>query len=445
MGIRRAIGEKTRCGLLCWVVFFFLGSFEPVYSASSVSSQEATEALNLLVQQFLLSNSEQQSQTFLKEILGHQGASIRRLEKLIRSGGLYPPDPPVGSLHHSINVGGHAMSYALYVPKSYNPASSYPLVVCLHGAGFVGDAYIERWVSRLEEKMLILCPTIGAGAWWSSLGEALVMRALESVLLKYHVDPDRIFLTGMSNGGIGAYLVGIFHSDRFAAIAPMAAGIPDEIFPYLKNFSTTGLYIIHGEKDQVMPVALSRKVSNYLKNEAIPHTYREHDKEHPMAGGHFFPKDELPALIDWLHRQQRISDPAKVVSVRDKTHLMPYFWTEINETSGKIADIQRSIFENEDVELVKAGAFPFLIAEVEGNHVRIDSSRVKKATLFFNDRLIDFSKSVIITAKGRTLFEGKLTESTAFLLGEAKRRKDRNSFYTASVEIDLPEAAPKGK
>ncbi len=419
------------------------------FSAQAIALSQAADIpvvkevegdLNLFVQQYLFSQDEKQREVLLKQILAHKETTIEKLEDLIRNGALYPPDPAVGSLHESITVRSHEMNYALYVPENYDPKSTYPLIVCLHGAGFDGGSYIDRWKTRLGEKSLLLCPTIGAGAWWSPQGEALVMASVDAVMSKYRIDPDRIFLTGMSNGGIGTYLVGIFHSDRFSAFAPMAGGIPEEIFPYLKNFSTAGIYIIHGEKDGVMPVDMSRKVSTFLKKAEIPHTFREHNQEHPMAGGHFFPREELPALVDWFNQQKRIADPAKLLSVRDKVHLAPYYWTEINETEGEVADLQQSIFDNTAIELVREGVFPTLKGEIEGNTVRIESKRIKKLTLFFNNRLVDFSKPVFISVNGIKRFEGKLKANPAFLLKEANRRKDRVSFYTASVTLDLSAA-----
>ncbi|MBN4054540.1 prolyl oligopeptidase family serine peptidase, partial [Nitrospira defluvii] len=437
---------QMKVNIFLWTTLVFLTLFHLIATAQAEVSktQAKTENdLNPLVQQYLLSEDEKQAEALLKEILAHKEASIGKLEALIREGQLYPPDPPVGAQNLSITVRKIPMDYALYVPENYDLDRAYPLIVCLHGAGFVGDSYLDRWKTRLGEKNLLLCPTMSAGAWWSSQGEALVMAAVEEVASKYRIDRDRIFLTGMSNGGIGVYLVGIFHSDRFSAISPMASGIPKEIFPYLKNFSLSGIYIIHGAKDQVMPVRLSRDVSAYLKSEKIVHIYREHDIEHPIAGGHFFPREELPALVDWFQNQRRIADPVKIVSVRDRIHLNPYYWTEIEETEGAIANIQKSILSNQEVELVRSGSFPSLVAEIDGNHVRVTTRRVKKATFYFNNRLIDFLKPVIVTANGQKVFEGKLNESPEFLLKEAKRRGDRVSFYSAAVTVDINESHSK--
>ncbi len=406
---------------------------------SGKSEDAQVDELNLAVQQFLYSNDAAQSDALLKEILALPDLKISRLEEAIKEGTLYPPEPATGALHKSIEVAGYEMSYAMHVPKNYNSKKRYPLIVCLHGAGFVGDSYIDRWKSRLGENAILVCPTISGGAWWSAQGEKLVLAVIDAVAVQYRIDRERIFLTGMSNGGIGVYLVGMFHADRFAAISPMAGGIPNEIFPFLKNFASTGIYIIHGARDQVMPVRLSQEVSAYLKDSGIPHTYREHGKEHPRAGGHFFPREELPALVKWFDGQHRIAEPARIESVRDVKHLAPFYWTEINETAGKVADVQKSLFNNDEIELVKEGAFASLTAEIEGNTVTVETALVGKFTLFFNSRLIDFSKPVRVKVNGKTHFEGPLTESPAFLLKEAKRRRDGISFYTASVQIDLTE------
>ncbi|MFQ5781418.1 MAG: hypothetical protein ACE5HN_11615, partial [Nitrospiria bacterium] len=392
--------------ILAVMLFALTSTIAPGFSAFAQNGDETgkgdqEEVLNLLVQQFLASRGADQSDALLNEIKGHKGVTVERLEALIEGGGLYAPEPPVGSLHRSIRVGGEARSYALYVPKEYDPANAYPLVVCLHGAGFSGDAYLDRWKTRLGEKALLVCPTIERGAWWSPPAEALVLAAMRDVQSKYHIDPNLILLTGMSNGGIGTYIVGIFHAARFAAISPMAGGIPEEIFPYLKNLTATGIYVIHGSRDQVMPVTLSRDVANYLKGEGIAYTYREHDREHPRAGGHFFPREELPALVTWFREQRRNPYPTRVVSVRDRVHHDPFFWTEINEMAGEVADIQGSLFNKEEEVRVKKGLFPSLIAQVDQNRVEVKSERVRKYTLFFNKHLIDFSKPVVVITNGR--------------------------------------------
>ncbi|MEW6325532.1 MAG: hypothetical protein AB1515_09125, partial [Nitrospirota bacterium] len=160
--------------------------------------------------------------------------------------GLLPGQP--------IQAGADTFRYGLYVPASYRPDRAYPLILCLHGAGFDGDAYLERWRPRLGEDYLLACPSIENGAWWTREGERLVLAVLDDVMRRYRVDPDRVVLTGMSNGGLGTYLIGLYHADRFAALAPMAAPFPRGFYPLFNNGRHTPFYLIHGEQDQVIPV-----------------------------------------------------------------------------------------------------------------------------------------------------------------------------------------------
>ena len=119
-------------------------------------------------------------------------------------------------------------------------------MVCLHGAGFTGEAYLERWQARLGEDYVLACPTAPMGAWFTRGAEELVLATIRSVQRRYHIDPDRIFLTGMSNGGIGTWIIGMHDAPLFAGIAPMASGLDDVLMPFLANLRSTPIYIIHG-------------------------------------------------------------------------------------------------------------------------------------------------------------------------------------------------------
>src|SRR3989442_2198661 len=185
------------------------------------------------------------------------------------------------------------------------------------------------------------------GAWWPRIGAVLVLATISAVAARYHVDPNRVFLTGMSNGGIGVYLIGAHHAWRFAAVVPMAAGLDDILMPFLENFRQTRLYIIHGRQDEVMPVSLSRVIDGALTELGYLHVYREHNRVHPMAGGHFFPREELPDLIAWLADRHRNPYPTKLTVVRDPSHRLPFNWVRIDATD-RIAEFSEDLTDRHD-------------------------------------------------------------------------------------------------
>src|SRR2546428_2175484 len=96
------------------------------------------------------------------------------------------------------------------------------------------------------------------GNWWTRIAEDLVLATISAVEARYHVDPNRVFLTGMSNGGIGADLIGAHHAWRFAALVPLAARLGDILMPLLENFRQTPPYILPRPPDQGMPLSPRR-------------------------------------------------------------------------------------------------------------------------------------------------------------------------------------------
>jgi hypothetical protein len=281
------------------------------------------------------------------------------------------------------------------------------------------------------------------GGWWTRYAEELVLKILHDVQAQYHIDPDRIFLTGMSNGGIGAWLIGMHHADRFAGIAPMASGIDDVLYPFLENLAYTPVYVIHGAEDNVMPVQLSRNLVKEMERRGIPYTYREHHWTHPHAGGHFFPKQELPDLMTWFDKQKREQLPRSVSLVRDATHLMPFYWVRIDMTE-QIAAFSENLVDSRD-EFIAGAIYAKLHAEITAsNKIVLNTNRIRRYTVFVNQDLVDFSKPVVIETNGNISFEGMVEPSIETLLQEVRHRPDTHTLFPVKLTIDVPFPSPLG-
>ena len=400
---------------------------EPEVSGKSLAS---------LVAQYLTIDDREQAESLLQAILVHPRASLERVSEVLQEGRTYQA-APVGMLpSQPVRVRGKTFSYGLFVPPAYDPDVALPLVVCLHGAGFTGDSYLERWATRLGAWSILACPTTMAGTWWTRPSEELVLATIEAVRAQYRIDPDRIYLTGMSNGGIGAWIIGMHHAPRFAAVSPMASGIDDVLFPFLENLRHTSLYVIHGAADQIMPVWLSRNVTNELARLGIAYTYREHEWTHPHAGGHFFPRQELPALVEWFRKQHRDPYPRSVAVVRDASHLTDFGWVRIDATD-RIAMFSEQLIDQHG-DLIKNHVYAKLAVDVRaGNHIEVNTERVRRYTLFLNDALINFSEPLTVVTDGRTSFQGTVAPRVETLLREARRRRDVDRLFPAQLTIDV--------
>lgn len=348
---------------------------------------------------------------------------------------------PVGmQAGRPVRVGDRTYSFGLYVPPSYQPTKDYGLIICLHGAGFTGDAYLDRWQTRLGSEYILACPTLRQGTWWTREAEELVLATIRAVQHQYRIDPDRVFLTGMSNGGIGAYLIGLHHAPLFAGVAPMAAGLDDVLLPLLENLRQTPVYIIHGTHDQVMPVGLSRTIVRELQRLGIPYVYREHDRIHPQAGGHFFPREELPDLVAWFDATRRIPYPTHLVTVRDASHLLPFAWMRIDATD-RIAAFSENLIDRQDEDVANR-RYARLEARIAApNRIEVHTRLVRRYTLFLNDTLIEYAQPVTVLTNGRVSYHGMVTPSVETALREARHRQDRSLFFPVKLSLSVEQTS----
>ena len=410
-----------------------------LFSFSSAGSQQedpGSSGFANLVLQYLDSTDSDESDRLLRAIQSHPETSVERVTRAIQTERSYPSQP-IGVLpDERITIHGRAYSFSLSIPLTYQPSKGYGLVVCLHGAGFTGEAYLERWQARLGDEYILACPTYPAGAWFTRRAEDLVLATIQQVRRRYHVDPDRVFLTGMSNGGIGAWLIGMHYAPHFAGLAPMASGLDNVLMPFLANLRDTPIYIIHGAKDRVMPVELSRTIARELTALGYPYVYREHEREHPMAGGHYFPREELPDLVAWFNRQRREPFPSRLTLVRDASHFQPFGWVRIDATDP-IAAFSDDLVDKRD-ERIKRREYARLDASIAGpNRIEVSTERVRRFSLFLNDRLIDASRPVTVVTNGRLSFSGTVTPSVETLLRQARLRQDPRQLFAIHLALSV--------
>ena len=420
--------------LLSGVLVVILAGFADCEMDVAVAASSAE--MKTQVFRYLDSTDADEAARTLQTMLSDPNATIDQAIRIIQTERDYAPQPTGTISDERVDVQGRAYHLALSVPLTYQPAKGYGLVVCLHGAGFTGEAYLERWQVRMGEDYVLACPTVPMGAWFTRGAEELVLATIRSVQRRYHIDPDRIFLTGMSNGGIGAWLIGMHDAPLFAGIAPMASGIDNVLMPFLANLRSTSIYIIHGAKDQVMSVELSRMIAEELTRLGYPFVYREHDREHPMAGGHYFPREELPELVTWLNAQRRNSLPTTVTVVRDASHFQPFGWVRIDATDP-IAAFSEDLISKRD-DLINRREYARLdVSIVAPNRIEVRADRVQRFSLFLNEQLIDSSKPLVVLTNGQVSFEGPVTPSLETLLRQARLRQDSRQLFPIHLAIQV--------
>src|ERR1041385_2769539 len=161
------------------------------------------------------------------------------------------------------------LNYLLFLPEGYSSESDkkWPLMLFLHGAGERGSDVSKVKVHGppkiVEEKkdfpFIVVSPQCPADSWWRPYE---LIGLLDEIQKNYHVDPDRVYLTGLSMGGFGTWDLVSQYPQRFAAIAPICGGGNPAMVRRIKDIP---VWVFHGDSDHTVPVARSDEMVEALK------------------------------------------------------------------------------------------------------------------------------------------------------------------------------------
>jgi len=219
---------------------------------------------------------------------------------------------------------GAMLPYRLLKPESYDPAKKYPLVILLHGAGERGadnEAQLKHGAPlfakasvREKHPSFVFVPQCPKEQTWSAVkgwtdpaafaeepkpAMKLVLGAIEALQGEFSIDPDRLYLTGISMGGFGTWDLLIRQPERWAAAAPVCGGGDPERIAVAKGVA---VWAFHGMEDKAVPVERSREMIAALEKAGGKPLY----SEYPYVGhDSWTPAYSEPELLTWMFAQRR--------------------------------------------------------------------------------------------------------------------------------------------
>ena len=189
-------------------------------------------------------------------------------------------DPTGVFIKKNFQKDGHAMPYQILLPKNFNRKKSYPLLLFLHGAGERGTnnelqlvhgskMFLEK---NNQEKYpaIVVFPQCPRNSYWSNVkgervddaykftfyegGEPTVaMKAVQALLtdLKntYKIDAKRMYVGGLSMGGMGTFELVYRNPKTFAAAFAICGGANTAT---ASKITDTQWWVFHGEDDRVV-------------------------------------------------------------------------------------------------------------------------------------------------------------------------------------------------
>ncbi len=207
-------------------------------------------------------------------------------------------------------VDSERVPFRLFVPSTFDPARSYPLVVALHGAGGDENAFMDRYNGTFkangERRGYLLAAVNGRGPYGGYRGPSGqdVMDVTDLVQRLWPVDKSRTYLTGHSMGGGGTVSVGFDHADRFAALAPIAGFFGGSA--QLAKAKEMPLLIAQGDQDALVPVESARRFHTAAQELGMPHVkYIEKAGVDHIA----IPIHVMDDIFDWFDAHAKPGTP----------------------------------------------------------------------------------------------------------------------------------------
>ncbi len=219
------------------------------------------------------------------------------------------------------------LPYRVLFPADYEAGKKFPLVLVLHGAGERGSDNEKQLTHgaklflredvRTEYPAIVIFPQCPAGEYWSSVQIdrskmpypmefdyekfparwplVAAMALVEDFKRKEKVDANRVYITGLSMGGMGTFEAVYRYPKMFAAALPICGG--GDALHYGKQIKKIPFWVFHGDQDGVVDVKQSREMVTRLKELKVNVKYTEYPGVNHNSWDNAFAE---PEYLSWM-------------------------------------------------------------------------------------------------------------------------------------------------
>lgn len=342
------------------------------------------------------------------------------------------------------------------------PEAGRPLLICTHGGGRNADATgphawpvnSREWQTQIRLAVqlygpegIYIVPRMAVdrrGRWWHKHNQDAFERFAEHAVAHWGVDPNRIYLLGISEGGYGTAILAPFMPDRFGGANAMAAGV--NLGNPAENLRNLAFRTDVGENDTMF----NRQGLAVKFHEALDALHAEDTNGYihqiNVQGGRGHGIDYRPGVA-WIAQQQRNPWPDTIVwtgKPLDGKRRSRMYWVEVDGDIETRA-IQLHAHADRAASTIDLTA-NFLTIEGDGGNPTHAGSGQLLATepatgitirLLLHDDLVDLDKPLRVTCNGEVVFEGKADRDGRVILRSLNGYGDPAMAAYAQVPILL--------
>ena len=235
-----------------------------------------------IFERFLDALTPDEAASVAAELIG-SGLTFDEAKRRLSRGRPYSRAVATGVTHTSHEMDGQRFYYTLDVPTGYDPSRSYPVRVHLHGGVTAREDNRQRAPDGIgalatgEDQIYILPDSWVDAPWWTGVQVANLRAILDATKRTYNVDENRVSVSGVSDGGTGAFYLAMRDPTPYAsyvsligfllALATRILGVRDELFP--NNLINRAFFVVNGGLDPLYPTSMVDPVIRYLRNGGV--------------------------------------------------------------------------------------------------------------------------------------------------------------------------------
>ena len=292
-------------------------------TAAGLSAQSPS-AVDEAFTRFFAATSADEAATMVSGVLATRVTFDDAYARL-KKGRVYTEIPKSEMAYRWKAATGATFRNVVEVPESYDPTRPWQARVQLHGG--VGRPTLDTpgrdnpgaGANRIAgEEQFYLYPSGWIDAqWWDEEGVDNILRLVDVVKRRYNIDENRIYITGISDGGTGVYYMALKAPTTWSAYLPLNGmigvlrgaenGADGEM--YGNNFINAPFYIVNGENDPLYPVSAVQPYMRWLEEMGVSYIFRPQAKAgHNTA---WWPTEKAPYEA-FVHEHPRVPHPAKL-------------------------------------------------------------------------------------------------------------------------------------
>jgi dienelactone hydrolase len=317
-----------------------------------------------------------------------------------------------------ITPGFEGRRYVVHVPEDYRGDEPFPLLIVLGGGPgrSTQAAQAASEVARAQGDLIVYPEAYGY--WWDAAPTAAVHALLLEVLRLFNVDTNRVFLTGSSNGGTGAFLYATLWPHRLAAAAPlMGAGIGmfERDPPAVANLASLPMLFLHGSEDRVIPPYATRDTVAAIRRAARDAPVRQEILE--GRGHDLFLATDDGRTFAFLEGRTRDPFPRRVDLRTRSLEFGRAYWLSLVEKDGGMAEISGSIDDD--------------------RIIRLQTRRVRRLRLLLRRELMP-PGPLVVQVNGKEAWRGEVGEDCRLLQDSWRAAADPFLAHSSAVDVAVP-------